>query len=74
MLKDGKVRSVEKLKEIFKRLDNCKNIVFSCGSGVNASFDYTVYSEFFSNGKVYIGSYSDWISYPENPIETKDEN
>lgn len=74
LLKDGKVKSVEELKEIFKRLDNYKNIIFSCGSGVNASLDYTIYSEFFSNAKVYIGSYSDWISYPENPIETKDEN
>ncbi|MEI6857255.1 sulfurtransferase [Psychrilyobacter sp.] len=74
LLKDGKVKSVKELKEIFKRLNNSKNIVFSCGSGVNASLDYTVYSEFFSNGKVYIGSYSDWISYPENLIEIKDEN
>ena len=74
LLKDGKVRSIEELNEIFRRLSNSKDIVFSCGSGVNASLDYAVYSEFFSNGKVYIGSYSDWISYPENPIETKDEN
>ncbi|UUV18157.1 sulfurtransferase [Fusobacteria bacterium ZRK30] len=74
LLKGGKVRSVEELNEIFRRLKNSKNIVFSCGSGVNASLDYAVYSEFFSNGKVYIGSYSDWTSYPENSIETKDEN
>ncbi|MCS5421355.1 sulfurtransferase [Psychrilyobacter sp. S5] len=74
LLKDGKVRSIDELKEIFRRLDKYKNIVFSCGSGVNASLDYAVYSEFFSNGKVYIGSYSDWTSYPENPIEIKDEN
>jgi thiosulfate/3-mercaptopyruvate sulfurtransferase len=71
---DGKVKSVEELKEIFKRLENYKDVIFSCGSAVNASLDYAIYSEFFSNGKVYIGSYSDWISYPENPIEIKDEN
>jgi len=74
LLKDRKVKSSEELNDIFKRLDSSKNIIFSCGSGVNASLDYAVYSEFFSNGKVYIGSYSDWTSYPENPIETKDEN
>ncbi|WP_028855834.1 sulfurtransferase [Psychrilyobacter atlanticus] len=74
LLKDGKIKSVDELNEIFRRLDSLKNIVFSCGSGVNASLDYAVYSEFFSNGKVYIGSYSDWTSYPENSIETKDEN
>ena len=71
---DGKVRSVEELKEIFKRLEKYNEVIFSCGSAVNASLDYTIYSEFFPNGKVYIGSYSDWISYPENPIEIKDEN
>lgn len=74
LLKNGKVKSVDELNEIFRRLNNSKNIIFSCGSGVNASLDYAVYSDFFSNGKVYIGSYSDWTSYPENPIETKDEN
>ena len=74
LLKDGKIKPIDELKEIFKRLENFQNIIFSCGSAVNASLDYTIYSEFFSNGKVYIGSYSDWISYPENPIETKDEN
>jgi len=74
LLKDRKVKSSEELNDIFKRLDSSKNIVFSCGSGVNASLDYAVYSDFFSNGKVYIGSYSDWTSYSENPIETKDEN
>ena len=74
LLKDGKVKSIEELNKIFKKLNNSENIVFSCGSGVNASLDYAVYSDFFPNGKVYIGSYSDWISYPENSIETKDEN
>ncbi|MGB6128589.1 MAG: sulfurtransferase [Psychrilyobacter sp.] len=74
LLKNRKVKSSEELNEIFRRLNSSKNIVFSCGSGVNASLDYAVYSEFFSNGKVYIGSYSDWTSYSENSIETKDEN
>jgi len=71
---DGKVKSVKELKEIFKRLEEYKDVIFSCGSAVNASLDYAIYNEFFSNGKVYIGSYSDWISYPENLIEIKDEN
>lgn len=74
LLEGKKIKSEQELNEIFRRLNNSKNIIFSCGSGVNASLDYAVYSEFFSNGKVYIGSYSDWISYPQNLIETKDEN
>ncbi len=74
LLKNGKLRKKDELLEIFKGLEKFKSVIFSCGSGVNASLDYAVYDEFYSNGKVYIGGYSDWISYDDNPVETIDES
>jgi len=74
LLKDGKLRPVEELKKIMGRLSDYEEVVFYCGSGINAALDYVVYDELGQGSKIYIGGFSDWISYDENYVETVDEN
>lgn len=64
------------LKKHFAKLKNAEvdEIIVSCGSGISACPNILALKlAGFENIKLYPGSFSDWISYPENPIETKDE-
>ncbi|SEN87119.1 thiosulfate/3-mercaptopyruvate sulfurtransferase [Amphibacillus marinus] len=71
---EGKWRSKEELAQIFGELDPNKEIILSCGSGVSACMNYLALTALgYKNVKLYPGSFSDWISYPELPIETKAE-
>lgn len=74
LAEDGRLKPVEELKTIMGRLADYEEIVFYCGSGINAALDYAVYDELGQNSKIYIGGFSDWISYDENYVETKNEN
>ena len=41
-----------------------------CGSGVSANQNLIALEEAgFKRTKLYAGSWSDWVSYPENPVE-----
>lgn len=45
-------------------------IIVYCGSGVTATPNYIALKEAgYSNVRLYPGSYSDWVSYEENPVE-----
>lgn len=47
-----------------------EEVIVYCGSGITACPNILTLSEAgFENVKLYSGSWSDWISYPENPIE-----
>lgn len=62
----------DKQQERFQNLDRNKEIIVYCGSGVTATPNYFALKEAgFDNVKVYIGSYSDWVSYDDNPVETE---
>ncbi|MBM7543111.1 sulfurtransferase [Amphibacillus cookii] len=68
---DGKWRSKEELNNYFGDLDPNKEVILSCGSGVSACMNYLALTALgYKNIKLYPGSYSDWISYPELPVET----
>lgn len=70
VLDDGYYLQTEELKEIFNEISHNKEIIVYCGSGVTASPNYVALKEAgFQNVKVYVGSFSDWISYPDNPIK-----
>ncbi|MFJ7636952.1 sulfurtransferase [Peribacillus sp. NPDC046944] len=59
----------DELKKTFEGISGDKEIIVYCGSGVTASPNYIALKEAgFTNVKVYVGSFSDWISYPDNPI------
>jgi len=74
LLTGGRLKSVEELKKIMEKTENCEGVTFYCGSGINAALDYVVYDELGRESSIYIGGFSDWISYDGNPVETRDEN
>ncbi|RKN85780.1 sulfurtransferase [Paenibacillus ginsengarvi] len=58
----------------FVDLDPNSEIVVYCGSGVTACPNVLALTEAgFPNVKLYGGSWSDWISYEENPVATGEE-
>lgn len=71
-LEDGLFLEREKQKLRFRHLDPDTELIVYCGSGVTAAPNYIALKQAgFQKVKVYIGSYSDWVSYDENPVETK---
>lgn len=62
-------KSLDELKEQFNSVPNDQPIIVYCGSGVSACPNFVALKELgFENVKLYIGSWSDWISYEDNPI------
>jgi thiosulfate/3-mercaptopyruvate sulfurtransferase len=48
-----------------------QEIIVYCGSGVTANHTLIALAEAgFKRGRLYPGSWSDWVSYPENPVAT----
>jgi thiosulfate/3-mercaptopyruvate sulfurtransferase len=66
----GVYKKVEQQKERFNDVSLEKNIIVYCGSGVTAVPNFLALKEAgFHHVKLYVGSFSDWISYNENEIE-----
>lgn len=60
--------------ERFADLDRDGELIVYCGSGVTATPNVIALQEAgFGKVRLYAGSWSDWISYSENPIATGDE-
>lgn len=70
---DGEIRSIDKIRDYFKDLEEYEEIIVHCGSGVTATVDYILMEEIGLSPKLYAGSFSDWISYDENEIIGPDE-
>lgn len=71
---DGNWKDNEELERHFRDLPKDEEIIVSCGSGVSACPNILALKQAgFTNVKLYPGSFSDWISYDENPLETKEE-
>ncbi|WP_442602153.1 sulfurtransferase [Paenibacillus sp. KN14-4R] len=71
---DGKWLSPGQQRERFASLPMDKEIIVYCGSGVTACPNVlSLYEAGYEQVKLYAGSWSDWISYSENPIATGEE-
>lgn len=69
-LNNGQYKPVEEQKARFSDIDAEKQIIVYCGSGVTAAPNFLALKEAgFKNVKLYVGSFSDWISYDGNKIE-----
>ncbi|WP_409272259.1 sulfurtransferase [Neobacillus sp. SCS-31] len=69
-LEEGHYKPIEDQKKRFADIDPEKKVVVYCGSGVTAVPNYLALKEAgYENVKLYLGSFSDWISYEENEIE-----
>ena len=74
---EGKTfKSPDALKEQVEDLElsQAEEVIVYCGSGVSAAHDLIALEEAgIKNAKLYVGSWSDWSSYPDNPVATGDE-
>lgn len=71
--KDGNILEEDELKDRFKDLTNYKEIIVHCGSGVTGCANILMLEEIGIDSKLYVGSWSDWSSYDENPVATIEE-
>ncbi|ABS35700.1 sulfurtransferase [Clostridium botulinum] len=71
MLKEDGTVDENKVRENFLSLKNYSNIAAYCGSGIDATFNFLLLDEVGIKARVYAGSWSDWITYKDNPIDHK---
>lgn len=65
----GRLRSLAEIERHFHDVPKDKDVIVYCGSGVSACPNVLALEEAgFENVKLYGGSWSDWISYPDNPV------
>lgn len=71
---DGTWKNEDQLRETFSALKRDDELIVSCGSGVSACVNIIGLKRAgYKNVKLYPGSFSDWISYEENELETREE-
>ena len=71
-LEHGLFKSPEALRERFAEAKG--EVILYCGSGVSAAHNALALEEAGMGGaKLYAGSWSDWISFDENPVATGDK-
>lgn len=61
-------KSEHLLKEYFKGLDKYKRIICYCGSGISANINILALDEIGIKSSLYVGSFSDYISYDDLEI------
>lgn len=71
MDEQGRWSKISALEERFNKLGKDEPIIVYCGSGVSACPNVIALDEAgYTNVKLYVGSWSDWISYEENLVAT----
>jgi thiosulfate/3-mercaptopyruvate sulfurtransferase len=72
---EGRWKEREELITHFSEVPLSKEVIVYCGSGVSACPNILALKEAgYSNVKLYAGSWSDWISYPTNPVAVGKES
>ena len=59
----------ESLKDNFKNILAYNDVIFHCGSGVTACTNIMALDELGKSSRLYVGSFSDFVSYEENTVE-----
>ncbi|WP_371747564.1 sulfurtransferase [Terribacillus sp. DMT04] len=68
-LEQGSFKDQEAQRKRFAELNPANPVIVYCGSGVTAAPNYIALKMAgFENVKLYAGSYSDWVSYEQNPV------
>ncbi|WP_018753853.1 sulfurtransferase [Paenibacillus sanguinis] len=74
LTEEGRLKPTAALEEHFSGLDKNQEIVVYCGSGVSACPNILALKQIgFKHVKLYPGGWSDWISYPDNPVAKGEE-
>ncbi len=72
--KNGKLKDKDALEERFANASEAEEVIVYCGSGVSAANNLLALEEVGVVGaKLYVGSWSDWSSYEDTPVETGGE-
>lgn len=71
---DGKIMDKEQLIDYLKPLEKYEEIIIHCGSGITGTVNYILMEEIGLKPRLYAGGYSDWVSYPDNEVETITRN
>jgi thiosulfate/3-mercaptopyruvate sulfurtransferase len=71
--KECKVLSIEDLEKRFEIVKKYDEVIVHCGSGVTGCANVLILEEIGIPSKLYVGSWSDWSSYEENPVATGEE-
>ncbi len=72
---DGKWKTAKEQAKRFSDIHKNTPLVVYCGSGVTATSNVLALQEAgYKNVKLYVGSYSDWVSYDDNEVETGQGN
>jgi thiosulfate/3-mercaptopyruvate sulfurtransferase len=70
--KNGSFLSIENHQKRWANINEDEPIIVYCGSGVTAAANIlSLWTAGYKNAKLYTGSYSDWISYENNSVETE---
>lgn len=65
-----KIKSKKDLSNHFEKLNDYDEVIVYCGSGITACPNSLALTEVGIKHKVYPGSFSDWISYDDNKVDT----
>ncbi|MDR7855567.1 sulfurtransferase [Tissierella sp.] len=68
LLIDGKVMDKESLIDHFKSLEKYEEVIVHCGSGITGTVNYMLMEEIGLTPRLYLGGYSDWVSYEDNEV------
>ncbi|MBP1745144.1 MAG: rhodanese domain protein [Firmicutes bacterium] len=66
---DGTICSEQEIRDRFKGVEKFGEVIVYCGSGIDAAFNFMLLDEIGIKSRLYVGSFSDWITYPGNKIE-----
>ncbi|ADI15283.1 sulfurtransferase [Truepera radiovictrix] len=73
-LEGGRFKPAEALRARFADVEAADETILYCGSGVSAAHNALALEEAGLRGaKLYVGSWSDWSSFEENPVATGEE-
>jgi thiosulfate/3-mercaptopyruvate sulfurtransferase len=71
---NGFCRPLSQQEMRFSEIDKDKEIIVYCGSGITATPNFAALKKAgYRHVKLYAGSYSDWVSYEENPVSQGNE-
>lgn len=72
LMNDGKYRGIDEIKEIFEDIKDYGEVIVHCGSGVSGPVNIIALDEIGIKPKLYVGSWSDYITYEDSVIATGD--
>jgi thiosulfate/3-mercaptopyruvate sulfurtransferase len=68
-LEDGRFRDPTALRERYAAAFEAREVIAYCGSGVSAAHGLMALAALgLPDAKLYAGSWSDWVSYPDAPV------